>query len=281
MNGFVCLFSILLALPTAVSGQEESSAATQRSAPGVLAEMNGYQLTDHDFEVLLKMLPNVNKQAMTPEQKQQIIKNWMQVVTFSKEAQAKGLDQDPIVSEQLEMFRKRLLFDLYQKNLQGQVRISDDETRKYFEEHKDQFQTPGQARVSRILVPTKEQADEIRRALVEGVPFEQLAKEHSTEAASKQQGGDIGWVKPDHKEPDLVRAVEPLETNQISEPFSSPIGWQIVKVTDKQPVVQKEYEDVRNTISQQLLAKKQRETQEATANELFVKYQVKMYEAPK
>ncbi len=281
MNRFVYLFSVLLALSAVALAQEVTSSAPQPSAPAALAEASGYKLTDHDFDVLLQMIPSVNKQTMTPQQKQQIIKNWMQVVVFSKEAETKGLDQDPVVVQQMEMFKKRLLFERYQKELLGQVKVSEEETRKYFEDNKAQFQTPGQVRVSRILVPTKEKADEVRQALAQGVPFEQLAREQSTDGVSKQQGGDIGWVKPDHKEVDLVRAIQTLEPNQISEPFSTPVGWQVVKVTDKRPAVQKDYADVEKTISQQLLVKKQREILEATASELSKKYEVKIYEAPK
>ncbi len=281
MNKLVCFFSILLVLPAGGSGQEGSPAAKRPSAPSVLAEMNGYKLTDHDFEILVQMVPSFNKQTMTPQEKQQIIKKWMQVVAFSREAQVKGLDQDPIIAEQTEMFRKRLLFELYQKDLLSQVKVTEEETRQYFEEHKGQFQTPGQVRVSRILVPTKEKADDVRRALTQGVAFEQLAKEQSIDEVSKQHGGDIGWVKPGYKEPDLERVAQTLEPNQISEPFSSPIGWQVVKVTDKQPAVQKDYADVRKTISQQLLMKKQQDNLEATADELFKKYEVKIHEAAK
>jgi parvulin-like peptidyl-prolyl isomerase len=280
MNKFVCLWCILLTLPAAAVAQEGAS-APQPSAPAALAEMNGYKLTDHDFDVLLQMLPSVNKQTMAPAQKQQIIKNWMQVVTFSKEAQAKGLDKDPVVTEQMEMFKTRLLFELYQKDLLSQVKVSEEEKHKYFEDNNDQFETPGQVRVSRILVPTKEKADEVRRALAQGVLFEQLAKEQSTDGVSKQQGGDIGWVKPGHQEPDLVRVVQTLELNQISEPFSSSVGWQIVKVTDRRPAVKKQFSDVEKIISQQLLVKKQRDVLEATAKELSEKYAVKIYEAAK
>ncbi len=281
MNKFVCFFSISLILPTVALAQESTPATAPPPAAAVLAEMNGYKLTDHDFDVLLQMLPSVNKQTMTPEQRQQIIKNWMRVVAFSKEAQAKGLDQDPVVAEQMEMFKKRLLFERYQKELLSQVKVSEEETRKYFEEKRDQFQTPGQVRVSRIVVATKEKADEIRRSAAQGAPFEQLAKEQSTDEASKQQGGDIGWVKPGYKEPELLRAVDALEPNQISEPFSTPAGWQIVKVTEKRPAVQKQYADVKKVITQQLQMTKQREILEATAKELSAKYEVKILEAAK
>jgi peptidyl-prolyl cis-trans isomerase C len=278
MNKFVYFFSILLVLPAALSAQEASPAPAP-STPAVLAEMNGYKLTDHDFEVLLQMLPNVNKQTMTPEQRQQMIKNWMQVVAFSKEAEAKGMDQDPVVAEQIQMFKKRLLFERYQKELLSQVKVSEEETRKYFEEKKDQFQTPDQVRVSRIVVATREKADEVRQAAARGVPFEQLAGELSSDAASRQQGGDIGWVNPGSREPELLHVIQTLEPNQISEPFSTAKGWQIVKVTEKRPAVQKQYAEVRKMIAQQLLMKKQRELLETTAKELYAKYEVKIHEA--
>ncbi|RPI23713.1 MAG: hypothetical protein EHM61_19080 [Acidobacteria bacterium] len=284
MEKYVFYSAVLLALTGISWGQTPAPAAPaptpEPAASGPLAEMKGYRLTPADFDLLLKMLPSVNPQTLTAPQKQQLVKNWMQVVAFSEEALAQGLDKEPGLDEQIEMFKKRLLFERYQKHLLSQVEVSEEEVRKFYEENRSSYQVPGQVRVSRILLPTKEKADEVRRALSEGVPFEQLAKERSTDGVSKEQGGDLGWVKPGHKEPDLERMAQALEPNQISEPFATNVGWQVIKVTDKRPAVQKEYADVQKVIQQQLTVKKQREVLEAAANDMFKKYDVKIHNAP-
>lgn len=281
MSTFVCLFSILLALPAAALAQADNPPPAQAPEPRTLAEMSGYKFTERELEALFEVLPGVNKQALTSDQKLQLVKNWMQVVAFSKEAEAKGLDRDPMILVHMEMFRRRVLFERYQKALLSPLKVTEEETRKFFDENKDRFQSPVQLKVSRILVPTKEKADQVRQAAAQGTPFDQLAREHSTEEVSKQRGGEIGWVQPGYRDADLFRAVQNLEPNQISESFSSASGWQVAKVTDKRPSVQKEYSEVQKIISQQLLTKKQKELMDTTAAELFKKYELKINEAPK
>lgn len=281
MYNFVCFSTILLASVWVARSQDIDSAQPEPTSATPLAEMRGYQLTEDDWDLLLELLPSVDREKLTPEQRHKLISNWMQIVAFSEEAQAQGLDKEPAVQKRLEMFRRRILYEVYQQRLLRGIEVSEEEAKQFYEEHKDKFQSPGQARVSRILLPTREKADEVSKALAEGVPFEKLASEESTDGISRRAGGDIGWIKPGHKEPEVLRMALALEPNQVSEPFATPLGWQVIKVTEKRPAVQKSFSDVRETIIRQVKARKQLEVVASAADELCKKYEVKIHYDPK
>jgi peptidyl-prolyl cis-trans isomerase C len=258
--------------PAATSDQGDQSAR-----PGVLAEMDGYLLTEGEFDQVLTMLPTLKKETLTPEQKQQIIQRWMLVVAGAEEAEEAGLDQDPLLAKQVEFYRKQLLFDRHQRELIKDLTITEEETRKYYEENPLRFTQTAQFKISRIVLPTREKADEVNQALKSGQAFEELATRHSIEEAGRQNNGDIGWVSAGGGEPAFEEAVAALEPNQISAPFETKIGWQIVRLAEKRPEMRKEFADVQEALSKQLLAQKQRTVLGKSAAELFKKHEVKIY----
>jgi len=62
--------------------------------------------------------------------------------------------------------------------------------------------------------------------------FEDLAKQYS-EDGSAADGGDLGWVSPGTTLPLFQSTYESLSINDISDPINTPLGWHILKVTDR------------------------------------------------
>jgi len=86
-----------------------------------------------------------------------------------------------------------------------------------------------EAAIGRLL----ERATAIRRSIVQGVTsFEEAASEHSA-GPSRRRGGDLGFIGRDEPmgEPFSSRAFA-LAKGEVSEPFASPFGVHIVKVTE-------------------------------------------------
>lgn len=244
-----------------------------------LAEMGDYKLTVEDFARILQMVPANSRQKLTAEQRQQLVKGWMQVVAFAGEASAQNMDKDPEFLKQLEMYRTQLLSERYQRKLLAGLQVTEEEKKVYYDGHKDQFKRPAQYRVSRILLPTKAKADEVRQALGQGTSFEQLVKEHSIDGASKEKGGDLGWIKPGSTEPTFEEVLSGLALNQISEPFATQLGWQVVKLTEKRDAVQMEYAEVEKLLGQQLLRQKQMEVITKAGDDLLKKNDAKIYDS--
>ena len=64
------------------------------------------------------------------------------------------------------------------------------------------------------------------------ISFEDAAKEYSTDTASAEKGGDVGWDVTASFAAEYQAALKDLERDQISGPVDSQFGVHIIKVTD-------------------------------------------------
>ncbi|MHB0869503.1 MAG: peptidylprolyl isomerase [Chloroflexota bacterium] len=85
-----------------------------------------------------------------------------------------------------------------------------------------------------ILVETEEKAKEIAEKLKNGASFEEVAKAESTDTATKENGGDLGWFPRGQMVADFEQAVFGLPVKQISDPVNTSFGWHIIEVLEKE-----------------------------------------------
>jgi foldase protein PrsA len=117
------------------------------------------------------------------------------------------------------------------KLLASQIKVSDEDIKKYFEENQAQYDQPEQVRASHILVDTKEKAEEVLAKLNQGAKFEDLAKEYSTDV-TKDNGGDLGYFGKGDMLPEFEKAAFEMKVGEVSSPVKSQFGYHIIKVTD-------------------------------------------------
>ena len=77
------------------------------------------------------------------------------------------------------------------KKVTEDVKVTDEEIEKYYEENKAQYSQPESRDVRHILVKTKAQADELYDAAPGGADFAALAKKYSQDTGSKANGGKL------------------------------------------------------------------------------------------
>ncbi len=94
----------------------------------------------------------------------------------------------------------------------------------------------------------EEKIYEIKEKIEAGEDFAELAKEHSQDRRSAENGGVIGWVNVGGRMiPEFENAIfEINEIGQMSEPLKTNFGWHLIKVIDIEPV--KPFEEIRNEI---------------------------------
>ncbi|RTE85622.1 MULTISPECIES: peptidylprolyl isomerase SurA [Gammaproteobacteria] len=63
--------------------------------------------------------------------------------------------------------------------------------------------------------------------------FAELAREHSSDTGSAQNGGDLGFADPSVFVPEFRDRIQSMEIGVISEPFRSTHGWHIVEVLER------------------------------------------------
>ncbi len=77
----------------------------------------------------------------------------------------------------------------------------------------------------------KEMLDGYRQQLLAGeAEFAELAREHSADPGSAQQGGSLGWSDPEIFTPVFRDTIKTTPIGEVSEPFKTEFGWHIVEV---------------------------------------------------
>ena len=109
----------------------------------------------------------------------------------------------------------------------------------YLEAVRRNEEVVNQTKVRHILVKpseimTDDQAREfiagLRRRILAGEDFGELAREYSEDFGSAQEGGDLGWTTPGQMVPEFEAAMDATAVDAISEPVRSQFGWHIIKV---------------------------------------------------
>ncbi|MBA2877485.1 peptidylprolyl isomerase [Anoxybacillus ayderensis] len=128
-----------------------------------------------------------------------------------------------------EAIRNMVKLDLLrQKAAMEDIKVSDEELKKYYNEYKPKV------KASHILVDDEKTAKEIKAKLEKGEDFAKLAKEYSKDTGSAQNGGDLGWFGPGKMVEEFEKAAYALKVGEVSDPVKTQFGYHIIKVTDKE-----------------------------------------------
>ncbi len=76
-------------------------------------------------------------------------------------------------------------------------------------------------------------ADQLYQQLINGESFEKLARLHSKDAQSRNNGGSLGWVNPGTLVPTFEKVARSLPLNTISTPVRTQFGYHIIQVQDR------------------------------------------------
>lgn len=79
----------------------------------------------------------------------------------------------------------------------------------------------------------REKLESLRKEIMAGADFGELAKLHSQDIGSKGTGGSLGWAVPGSFVPQFEAVMNSLKKKQISRPFKSQFGWHLMQVLDR------------------------------------------------
>ncbi|ADD03443.1 PpiC-type peptidyl-prolyl cis-trans isomerase [Thermoanaerobacter italicus Ab9] len=135
------------------------------------------------------------------------------------------------------------LFEEYTKD----VKVTEEELKKYYEDNKDRFET---VKASHILVSDEKIAQDIYNRLMKGEDFSTLAKEYSIDTATKDQGGDLGEFARGVMVPEFEQVAFSLKKGEISKPVKTDYGYHIIK---SEGATLKSFDEVKGDIEAYLL----------------------------
>lgn len=191
----------------------------------------------------------------TPQIRQAIRDELVGREVLAQEALRLKLDQSPESKAQLALLRQTHLVDQLLRQQAQKSPITEDEMKAEYERQAKLLREAGdvqEARVSQIVVASESAAQTVLGQLKAGEPFDRLARTLSMDA-SKERGGDMGWVLPIRVAPALGKVINDLpKGSTATTAVQSPAGWHILRVEDKRPFKLPAYEDSKNLIRQGL-----------------------------
>ena len=166
------------------------------------------------------------------------------------------------------------------------IRVSEEDLRKYYQENEARYTSPQERRASHILVKadksapaaerqqarTKAQAllDEVRKA---PATFADVAKKNSDDPGSASKGGDLDFFGRGAMVKPFEDAVFALKPGEISDVVETDFGYHVIRLDDVRGGQKKAFEAVRGEVEsevrRQLAQRKYAEVAEQFSNLVY------------
>ncbi len=149
---------------------------------------------------------------------------------------------------------------LIHREVRSRVNVSDDTVREYYLNHQEEFKAEQgvvlrhiMLRVpkdpsDRVLQETERRARSIRDELLQGRPFEEVARHYSQDETTAAQGGLLGFFRIEDLIPEFRAVVADLGEGEVSEPIRTPQGIHLVKVEERTTGEVRPFEKVKEEI---------------------------------
>jgi len=151
---------------------------------------------------------------------------------LAAEAVKRRLDKDPVAQRRLAAARDRVLGDMLVESVVSDA-VNDNAVRGLYNEQQKLAKRSEEIHARQIVTATQADADAVKKLLASGGSFEALAMERSIDAATRFNGGDLGYFTVDVMPEAYDAALKNAKPGQIVGPFQTPAGFTIVKVEDR------------------------------------------------
>ncbi|OBP14950.1 parvulin peptidyl-prolyl isomerase [Rheinheimera sp. SA_1] len=163
-------------------------------------------------------------------------------------------------------------------DLASTIKVTDADVEAYYQAQSARYSTEERRRVSHILLESAEEdkavaakAEDLLKQLQQGADFAALAKQHSADTVSAENGGDLDFITKDVMEPEFENAVYALaKAGDLSGVVKTSFGYHVIKLTEIEAGTVKPLSEVRAAITEAV--------QQEKAAEQFADLQQKLAE---
>ena len=256
-----------------------------------VATVNGEVITDKDLIPMIGQITQ-GRYATLDEATQKRVKDIaleqaVSQILLEKEAKRSGLLRDKEFKTQLNLaikhLKRQLTSDMWLKRELDKLSISTFEMKRYYKEHKSEFNKPKSVKARHILVKAENEAKHLIKVLSKysgdrlKAEFIESAKNHST-GPSGVRGGDLGYFSEGQMVPAFNDAVFSMKTGTITKyPVKTSFGFHIIYLEDKQEAQTASFNEAKEVIEQKIKVEKFKEFVAKKINYLKSKANIKLY----
>ena len=188
--------------------------------------------------------------------------------TFIKTLQAQNYSLTEFKKMEMD---KIIVSAMRSKNVKPVTTVSPTKVIEYYKQHRAEFTAKEQVKLRLIMIPTraaegnttaqKAIAEEILGKLADGAPFDRMAQMYS-EDATRDSGGDWGWVERKTLAPPLEKVAFNLPPGRVSHVIELAPNFYIMKVEEKRGGDTPSFAKLRPEIEKKLMQEESQRQQE-------------------
>lgn len=234
--------------PAPVPSNTTAMPATAADADPVIVSAGAVTIRRSDFEAAVKTLPAEYQTFAMGPGKKQFADDYLRMKLLAAEGMKNNLDKSPEVTKQLELMRENLVATEELKKIESAITVTDAELKKAYDDNKKDYQ---QVKARHILIAfkgspaaqkgkkpltdaeAKAKAEELRKKLVAGADFAEMAKKESDDVESGKNGGDLGAFGHGQMVPEFEQAAFNAKPGEITPVVKTQFGYHIIKVDEK------------------------------------------------
>ena len=221
------------------------------------ASVNGVYLSEDLLELNVKNAVAAG-QADTPTLRNNLKQELINRELLAQEATRIGLDKKIDLNTQYLQLKQTLLVQAMVQDYLSSHPMTNAVLQAEYERQIKELGGSGTAsmqyRLSQIVVGSQSSALGLISRIGQGDSFEKLAREYSIDAASKKEGGQIGWVSLGQLPTEISSVVSTLSKgSSTTTPISFSGSWFILKLDDKREVKTKSFSQSKPQLEQAII----------------------------
>lgn len=230
-NCFIlCLCMAVLASMSATPLLGNCHAAAAPIQP--VAIVNGIEIYPFQVELMVEEFKSkTKKQEVSAEDKGMLLKNIIRRQLILQQKEIADFRKEQEISKRVKEFEDDLVVKKYLQNSIGTtLQVSDEEIAEYYKNKSYEFRSPVKVVARHILLPSKEEAEDVLKKLKKIDDFAELAKKYSIDLPMAKEGGAMGTIEKGKTLPELDAVLFILKEGEISEIVQTPYGFHILTV---------------------------------------------------
>jgi peptidyl-prolyl cis-trans isomerase C len=250
------LMIMALALTAALAGAQDkpaakpaasqaTPAATQAASDDpIIVAAGDVSIRRSEFESAVKTLPAEYQQFAQGPGKKQFAEDYLRMKMLAAQGFKDNLQNDADVQRQLNLMRENLVANAELQKMEKAIQFSDADLQKIYDANKKDYE---QVKARHILIAfkgspaapagkemTEEQAkakaEELKKKVLGGASFDEVAKAESDDKGSGSRGGDLGAFSRGQMVEEFEKAAFEAKPGEIVGPIRTQFGYHIIKV---------------------------------------------------
>lgn len=253
----------------------------QQQGNEVVVSYKGGVLTKLDLLAHYKLLKRDPQTRRNPKllEPEEVIKHAINMEMIIQAGLKRKIHQDPYVRQELHKKMSDLFLKLLKNELVAQIDskdYNDVQAETFYKDNINLYTTPELYSVSMIKVDAEQSEGIYRKIKTAEIDFETAVVTYSVDEKSKGNKGSIGTRSLNKFKPSWRDAISELKLGEVSEPTTLDGESYIFLLTGKTEAKQKQFDDIKAKVRNDLMYNDYRKEWEKTYNNLRQEFNVEI-----